>query len=465
MKRIAFLRLLGLLLLTCQHLTAQVTLRVVSLPATTPPGAQIFFAGSINNWNPADNNYILTPDANGVPQIVIPQGTGTVQFKFTRGGSWTTVEGGPNGEEIANRSFTFTGGPQTINLTIQSWKDLVGSTAASNVQILNPSFFMPQLNRSRRVWLYLPPDYATSSKRYPVLYMHDGQNLFDTRTSFSGEWGVDETLNTLQAGGDYGAIVVGIDNGGASRLNEYSPWVNSQYGGGEGAAYIDFIANTLKPHIDANYRTLTGPEHTALFGSSMGALISTYGAVRYPQIFGKVGSFSPAYWFALSDLNSYINATTTPLAGIRIYHLAGQNESSTMVPNINSITSSLRSKGVTVPNSTSKVDADGAHSEWYWRREFGAAYQWLFANATTSVRNVPRPQLLYKVVPNPVQQVLQLEGYRPRPGDVVQIVSVQGSVLRTWVMTTTAPLPVGDLAPGLYLLLLNRQPAGRFVKQ
>lgn len=454
-----------LLLLLPIWVGAQVTLRITNLPANTPAGAPVYFASNINNWNPADPAFVLMPDANGVRTLVIPQGTGTVQYKITRG-SWAAVEGGPNGEEIGNRSFTFGTAPQTINLTVQSWKDLFGSTAASNVQVLNPAFVIPQLsNRTRRIWLYLPPDYQNSSKRYPVLYMHDGQNLFDARTSFSGEWQVDETLNSLHSNGDYGAIVVGIDNGGGSRLNEYSPWNNPQHGGGEGAAYVDFIAQTLKPHIDANYRTLTGPAHTALFGSSMGALISTYGAVRYPDVFGRVGAFSPAYWFALTDLNSYISTSTTPLQQLRVYHLAGQNESSTMVPNLNNISTRLQNRGVPVASTVTKVDADGAHSEWYWRREFAAAYQWLFANITTSVSNRLTLPANVTVVPNPVTATLQLTQYTPRPGDVLTLRTVQGQTLRQWKGAGQQPLYVGDLPAGMYLLQLNAGTTLRVVKQ
>lgn len=194
---------------------SQVTLRITSIPGNTPPSSTIYLAGSINNWNAGDANYIMQPDGLGAYQIIIPQGTGSVEYKFTRG-SWPTVEGNASGGFLPNRTFTFTGSPQTISLTILSWEDLTGggtSTAASNVQILSPNFYIPQLDRNRRIWLYLPPDYFTSSKNYPVLYMQDGQNLFDNLTSFSGEWQVDETLNNLFNQGDYGAIVVGIDNG------------------------------------------------------------------------------------------------------------------------------------------------------------------------------------------------------------------------------------------------------------
>jgi len=364
---------------------AQVTLNVTSIPSNTPANPVIYLAGSINSWNAGDANYILQLDGLGNFTIVIPEGTGTVNYKFTRG-SWPTVEGNANGGFLPDRSFTFTGAPQTINLTIQSWEDVGGttSTAAANVQIMNGSFFIPQLNRNRRIWLYLPPDYTTSQKRYPVLYMQDGQNLFDAATSFSGEWQVDETLNTLFANGDYGAIVVGIDNGGGERLNEYSPWNNPQYGGGQGDEYMAFMAETLKPYIDANYRTRPEANMNALIGSSMGALISTYGVCEYPEAFKKAGSVSPAYWFSSADLNNYISTEVSGLENHRIYFVAGQNESSGMVSDLNAVRNNLQLKGLSATNTFTKIDAFGTHSESYWRTQFGALYQWLFANETLS---------------------------------------------------------------------------------
>lgn len=368
---------------------SQVTLRITSIPGNTPSGATIYLAGSVNGWNPSDNNSIMQPDGLGAYQLIIPEGTGTVEYKFTRG-SWATVEGNANGGFLPNRTFTFTGVPQTLNLTIQSWEDITGgnnSTATANVQILSPNFYMPQLDRNRRIWLYLPPDYHTSTKNYPVLYMKDGQNLFDNLTSFSGEWQVDETLNTLFEQGDYGAIVVGIDNGSSERLNEYSPWVNNQYGGGQGEEYMQFIAETLKPYIDENFRTRTEPELNALIGSSMGALIATYGACEYPNLFRKIGSFSPAYWFALSDLNTYLS-TASNLSDQRIYFVAGQNESSTMVPNITTVRTTMQNNGLTTSNTFTKIDSYGTHTESYWRGEFGAAYQWLFMDENLSIETI-----------------------------------------------------------------------------
>ncbi len=160
------------------------------------------------------------------------------------------------------------------------------------------SFIIPQLNRERRIWMYLPPDYEVSNEAYPVVYMHDAQNLFDETTSYSGEWSVDETLDRLFKDKNLKLIVVGIDNGGEKRLDEYSPWKNEKYGGGEGDAYLDFVVNTLKPYIDNNFNTLKDKTNTAIIGSSMGGLISHYAALKYPEVFGKIGVYSPAFWFS-----------------------------------------------------------------------------------------------------------------------------------------------------------------------
>ncbi len=208
-------------------LFAQLTIKVTAIPANTPPAAQIYLAGTPNTWNPGDPGSILAPGANGSYQIVLNIAAGEVKFKFTRG-SWATVEGNASGSYLPDRIIQYNGSAQTVNLTILSWEDLgSGSTgtASANVVLLDDDFGMPQLNRNRKILIYLPPDYAASGKRYPVLYMHDGQNLFDENTSFSGEWEVDESLNELFGNGDDGAIVVGIYNS-SFRLDEYSPWVN-----------------------------------------------------------------------------------------------------------------------------------------------------------------------------------------------------------------------------------------------
>lgn len=245
---------------------------------------------------------------------------------------------------------------------------------------------VPQLHRTRRVWVYLPSDYTTSHRRYPVLYLQDGQNVFDEATSFSGEWGVDETLNQEKRA----AIVVAVDNGGDKRLDEYSPWRNPQYGGGEGREYAAFLVETLKPYIDQHYRTRPGRRHTGIGGSSMGALISVYTALHYPKVYGRVGVFSPALWFAKDSLDRFVRQAR-PKHTTRFYLMAGAQESETMVPYMAELRDQLHQAGVPSRQLHYTVQADGKHSEWFWRREFPAAYKWLFGGISAETKKILAP--------------------------------------------------------------------------
>ncbi|MER6434333.1 alpha/beta hydrolase-fold protein [Streptomyces sp900105245] len=162
-----------------------------------------------------------------------------------------------------------------------------------------PDFFSPQLNNRRNVNIYLPPSYGENlAKNYPVLYMHDGQNLFDARTAFGGvEWQVDETMDRLVGEGAIReAIVVGINNT-ADRIGEYTPSTDSAYGGGEADTYLDFIQQTLKPYIDTHYRTLTSVSDTLMVGSSLGGLLSCYAGWTRSSVYGSVGCMSSSFWW------------------------------------------------------------------------------------------------------------------------------------------------------------------------
>lgn len=448
---VSFLFLLSLIT------SGQVTIKITAIPSNTPANAILYIAGDFNTWDPGNASYTMQSDGLGAWQIVIPEGTGTIGFKFTRG-SWSTVEGNVNGSYLPNRSLTFTGVPQTLTLAILSWEDISGSgatsTAATNVQILNNAFFIPQLNTSRKIWLYLPPDYQTSTKNYPVLYMEDGQNLFDNATSFSGEWQVDETLNALFAQGDYGAIVVGIDNGGGERLNEYSPWFNTQYNaGGDGEAYMQFVAETLKPYVDSNFRTKPQPQFNALIGSSMGALISVYGACAFPSVFQKVGVFSPAFWFSLGDLNNYILNDVGNINTLRLYFVAGQNESTTMVPNLNTVRNNLIGKGVLAANTYTKIDAFGTHSETYWRGEFGAAYQWLFSG--TNLSTTANTILSRVNIQQNNSGEIQIKGLAQAIS--FEIVTLSGQKIQT-ILLANGTHRLSGLASGMYFLKSDKTP-------
>ncbi|WP_170170338.1 alpha/beta hydrolase-fold protein [Hymenobacter perfusus] len=455
-----------MLTLSVGNVLAQTTFRLTTVPASTPARATLYMAGSFNNWNPGNAPHAFTRAADGTYQLILPASvTGSIEFKFTRG-SWANVESDAQNNDISNRQYTVGSGPATVELQVVNWKDM-GTTGGScqstalqpNVRVVSTAFQMPQLGRTRRIWVYLPNDYSTApTKRYPVVYMHDGQNVFDNCTSFSGEWGVDETLSQLQQQGldATGSIVVAVDNGGADRLNEMSPWNNPQYGGGQGDQYVDFLAQTLKPYIDQQYRTLTGREYTGIAGSSMGGLISTYAALKYPQVYSKVGVFSPAFWFADKPLFQYLRQHPANPA-TRFYFVSGSTESQTMVPLMQAMRDSLAAGGVPAANLSFNAKADGQHAEWFWKREFSAAYQWLMQPAVMT-GNRPGMALAFSAYPNPAKDRLTLQLPIAAREARVEVVDPSGRVVLKEKLKAGGVLDVSQLTKGQYLL---RVTAGR----
>lgn len=358
---------------------SQITLRIIKLPAETDKNAKMYFASSLNGWKAADSAFEFKKNAAGILALKIPNLSQKIEYKITKG-SWDFAETAKNGNALPNRILEASENNQTIDIAVEGWSSPQEKkhTLSANVKILSENFAVPQLKTTRKIWIYLPPDYETSGKKYPVIYMHDGQNLFDEFTSFSGEWNVDETMNKIFAETGKSAIVVGIDNGGDKRLAEYSPWNNEKYKTlGEGNLYVDFLAKTLKPFIDKTYRTEPQASKTIIMGSSMGGLISLYAAVKYPNIFGKAGIFSPAFWFVSKDLNLYLNVNKSNLKNSKFYFVAGKNEDESMVPEIENVDRSLLKKSVPEKNIIVKIDEDGTHSESYWKRELQAGLIWL----------------------------------------------------------------------------------------
>lgn len=443
-----------LLLIYSAWCGAQVTINIVSVPANTPTTDDIYIAGTFNSWNPGNTSYKLTKIDTDLYTITLDSSNGTIEFKFTRG-NWDKVECKADGSFQPNRTFTY-GNGDTLSLTIAGWNDLLTSgsgstsTALPNVSVMNAAFFIPQLNRYRKIWIYLPDDYNTSlNKYYPVIYMHDGQNLFDDSTSFAGEWEVDESLHELQVNGDYGAIVIGIENGGTYRIDEYSPYVNPSYGGGQGDEYCDFVVSTLKPYIDANYRTLPQRDYTAIAGSSMGGLISFYAGMKYQDVFSKIGVFSPSLWFD-DSLLIYVNSHPK-LMPMKFYFVAGRNESAEMVPDIKQMYTLMYNQGFTNDEMDTVIKNDGQHAEWFWAREFPPCYQWLFAN-TSIFADEPEADSVFKIQPNPAQDKLYLESKYPMKKIRVQVYDVNGRKLLDTVQQFSKPVELDKLKAGTYYL-------------
>ena len=264
---------------------------------------------------------------------------------------------------------------------VEQWADTFDRihTATNQVYILDSNFSMwTYLPRTRRIWIYLPRSYYTDlNRRYPIIYAHDGQNLFDISTSFSGEWGIDESLNRLQQE----LIVVGIDNGGLERINELTPFPNTNYGGGQANYYLDFIVEKLRPYINAHFRTKPERENTAILGSSLGGLCSFYAAMRHENIFGLIGVFSPSFWFT-NDIYTYAEKHKFENLPPKLYFVGGQLESSTMIKNIQRMIDILKNTTKQYQDNKNQLKmiatSDGQHQEWFWKREFPNSIQWLF---------------------------------------------------------------------------------------
>ncbi|MCC6460283.1 MAG: T9SS type A sorting domain-containing protein [Saprospiraceae bacterium] len=431
---------------------------MTAIPLNTPATEKVYIAGTFNNWNPGDPTKILTAQPNGQYSITLNPAVGPVRFKFTRG-NWDSVEGDITGGFQADHIVTYTGMPQTIDVIILSWEDLGAPDPGTHVTVLDNNFFMPQLNRTRRVWIYVPPDYQTSTKKYPVMYMQDGQNLFDPSTSFAGEWEVDESLDKLFAQGDYGCIVVGIDNGGAYRLDEYSPWVNSLYGGGQGDEYMSFIVKTLKPYIDAHYRTMPGRNHTGIMGSSMGGLVSMYGIMEYQTIFSKAGIFSPAFWFA-GDHPADQVLGAGKRDNLKVYFLAGGQEPAYVQQDVQEVVDAMLQTGFNASEIQVKTPTDGQHAEWFWKREFPAAYQWLFAGTVTATGEAASDAPSLDVYPNPAMDWIQVSGMDDFEQARVQIVSADGSVQQDVEIQAGESIFTGDLPAGFYAVRVKTQDEG-----
>lgn len=168
---------------------------------------------------------------------------------------------------------------------------------------------------SRRVLVYLPPQYAEdAAMRFPVFYLHDGQNLFDPKTSYlpGRTWRAHETADRLARAGEMEpAILVGIANTGVRRMAEYTPTHDSRLGGGEGGQYSRLLTNELKPLVDATYRTRSGPLDTAVGGSSLGGLISLYLALQQPSVFGNAAVLSPSLWWDRRSVLALVERVAT----------------------------------------------------------------------------------------------------------------------------------------------------------
>ena len=269
------------------------------------------------------------------------------------------------------------------------WQEYIGPSGAwgghpivgGSLRVLRDCY-SPQLDNRRDILVHLPASYDWSNRRYPVVYMHDGQNLFDPHTSFCGEWGVDDALSSLDDC-DAEAIVVGIPNSGARRLDEYSPFADERLGGGDGDAYLAFLIDTLKPIIDTTFRTRPERDHTGIIGSSMGGLISLFALFERPEVFGFAGVMSPSLWFGDGAIFRYIQ--DSPYVHGRLALDVGTGEAPVMIRDAQRLRDLLSEKGYANGGALRYAEYEGAgHNEAAWGGRICEVLRFLLADSTTA---------------------------------------------------------------------------------
>ncbi len=258
------------------------------------------------------------------------------------------------------------------------------------IEVIEEAYEIPQLGVKRKISALLPYDYYRTSQRYPVLYLQDGQNLFNPEAPY-GDWAIDKSLGNLAAEGFKDIIIIAVDHGEQKRILEYLPYDHERFGEGKGKLYIEFMMEKLIPYVHKKYRALQGPEFTGIGGSSMGGLISLYGGLIKPNVFGKMLIFSPSLWISEEIFNLAENFIPVPEAKIYVY--AGGKESNSHLPNVKKLSSIFEKKlssGVLFDLELS-VNQHGKHKEDFWREEFPKALQWLFFKKNNMIKSSQAP--------------------------------------------------------------------------
>lgn len=258
----------------------------------------------------------------------------------------------------------------------QAWVETLEHTASHNVQVLPDTIAIDYLGERRTLALYLPEGYATDSVDYPVIYFLDGQSPFDQRIQGGTEWEVDEVIDSIGQMGGQKAIVVGIYNSD-DRLREYKPFASDRWYSHKrvsGDQHAEWIAKTLKPWVDARYRTQVGPSSTIIGGASLGGLMSYYILMEYPEVFGGAIVFSPSFW--VHEKVYSLHETNEQRSQQRIYFNAGQLETPT-VQSIEKMHQILLDAGL--PPENMRLDVEEGEGHWHmtWRKGFRKAYPWI----------------------------------------------------------------------------------------
>lgn len=357
---------------------------------------EVYISGNIKQlgaWQPNGLKLDRTEANNFWAEFSVPVGT-RVQFKVTRG-SWQTVEKDKLGNDIANRELVAMasedGVPQKVSIVVERWglARTVKSTATGTIK-LHQRFTSKNLTRSRDVSVWLPPMYEESNQQYPVLYIQDGQNLFDNVTAaFGEEWRVDEAaLDLIEKHEIPPMIIVGVWNT-ADRIDEYTLTQDERLNaGGKGLDYIRFMTEELKPFIDRTYRTNTDRKSTFIGGSSLGGLIAMHACLQVPEVFGGCLAFSPTLgWDNETLLKSLQSGVKWP-AEVRLWFSMGTREGRDAeaqklnlmrAQRLNELLAPINSETNTAMQMQFQEFADATHDEKSWAAQFPVALKVIMA--------------------------------------------------------------------------------------
>jgi predicted alpha/beta superfamily hydrolase len=341
----------------------------------------VYVAGNFNDWKASDDRYQLEKTDEYNYQLIFPDKSmlpDILEYKYLRG-DWNCVELDAYGKSANNRKLLLEESV-VVEDKVPLWMNdgkYYDDRYLPIANIISEHFEIPQLIKTRRITALLPYDYYDTDKRYPVLYLQDGQNLFDDYAPF-GNWAVDKKMALMAEKGLDGIIVVAIDHAKEERLEEFTPSYQTKLGVGDGKKYVRFLADTLKPYIDKHFRTKSEREYTGIGGSSMGALISIYAGLIYPEVYSKLLIFSPSLWVTPNMHFHYMNLYHAQK--MKVYLYGGEGESATMVPNLQRLKEALEKKTSSEVEFELSIDPHGQHNEARWGVEFPKAVEWLFFN-------------------------------------------------------------------------------------
>jgi len=239
------------------------------------------------------------------------------------------------------------------------------------------SRFLPD---ERTILVYLPPGYKPrAARRYPVLYLQDGQNVFDKATSIGEEWHVDETAQSLiESGQIEPVIIVGIYNTGEHRIDEYTPTKVAGKGGGSADRYGRMLVEEIKPLVDRKYKTLPSAASTGLGGSSLGGLLTMHLGMKYPTAFNRLAILSPSVWWDNRAIIRQVEALPAKLP-LRIWLDVGTAEGPEVVADARRLRDALVAKGWVADHDLRYVEAEGAqHNEQSWAGRVGDFLKFLY---------------------------------------------------------------------------------------